>query len=167
MRKAFISLVMMASLVVSNMEAQPITAGAHTRVQTVYGPIEGYQDGNIFTFKGIRYAKAERFMPPQKPDTFTELRQCKVWGPQAPQGESLRWNDRNSQTDYGFGNQFVVEPMDEQLVWWSTSGHRASATIRSALFSFGSMAEAIRADQATTCHAMRVGHCRRLATLWW
>ena len=114
MRKAFISFVMMVSLVVSNMEAQPITAGTHTRVQTVYGPIEGYQDGNIFTFKGIRYAKAERFMPPQKPDTFTELRQCKVWGPQAPQGESLRWNDRNSQTDYGFGNQFVVEPMDEQ-----------------------------------------------------
>ncbi len=114
MRKAFISFVMMASLVVTNMEAQPITAGAHTRVQTVYGPIEGYQDGNIFTFKGIRYAKAERFMPPQKPDTFTELRQCKVWGPQAPQGESLLWNDRNSQTDYGFGNQFVVEPMDEQ-----------------------------------------------------
>jgi para-nitrobenzyl esterase len=96
------------------MQAQPITAGQHTRVETVYGPIEGYQDGSIFTFKGIRYAKAERFMPPQAPDKFTELRQCKVYGPQAPQNESLRWNDRNSQTDYGFGNQFVTEPMDEQ-----------------------------------------------------
>ncbi len=96
------------------MQAQPITAGQHTRVNTIYGPIEGYQDGSIFTFKGIRYAKAERFMPPQKPDTFTELRQCKVYGPQAPQGESLRWNERNSQSDYGFGNQFVTEPMDEE-----------------------------------------------------
>jgi len=103
-----------AALWACNATAQPITAGEHTRVQTIYGPIEGYQDGNIFTFKGIRYAKAERFMPPQRPDKFTELRQCKVYGPQAPQGESLRWNDRNSQTDYGFGNQFVVEPMDEQ-----------------------------------------------------
>ncbi|MBR1520431.1 MAG: carboxylesterase/lipase family protein [Bacteroidaceae bacterium] len=93
--------------------AQPITAGQHTRVETVYGPIEGYQDGSIYTFKGIRYAKAERFMPPQAPDKFTELRRCKVYGPQAPQGESLKWNDRNSQTDYGFGNQFVIEPMDE------------------------------------------------------
>ena len=37
-----------------------------------------------------------------------------MYGPQAPQNESLRWNDRNSQTDYGFGNQFVTEPMDEQ-----------------------------------------------------
>lgn len=94
-------------------QAQPITSGSHTRVETVYGPIEGYLDGSIYTFKGIRYAKAERFMPPQAPDHFTELRQCKVYGPQAPQGENLKWNDRNSQTDYGFGNQFVVEPMDE------------------------------------------------------
>lgn len=107
-------LLLMATAFSALVQAQPITAGKHTRVETVYGPIEGYQDGSIFTFKGIRYAKAERFMPPQAPDRFTEVRQCKVWGPQAPQGESLRWNDRNSQGDYGFGNQFVIEPMDEQ-----------------------------------------------------
>ncbi len=94
--------------------AQPITAGAQTRVNTVYGTIEGYRDGNIYTFKGIPYAKAERFMPPQRPDNFDGIRQCKVYGPQAPQSESLRWNGRNSQTDYGFGNQFVIEPMDEK-----------------------------------------------------
>lgn len=93
--------------------AQPITAGQHTRVETVYGTIEGYQDGSVFTFKGIPYAKAERFMPPQAPDRIQGVRQCKVYGPQAPQGESLKWNERNSQTDYGFGNQFVTEPMDE------------------------------------------------------
>ncbi len=109
-----ILLTFVASILAANAYAQPITAGEHTRVQTLYGPIEGYQDGNIFTFKGIRYAQAERFMPPKTPEKFTQLRQCKVYGPQAPQGESLRWNERNSQTDYGFGNQFVVEPMDEQ-----------------------------------------------------
>ena len=59
-------------MAVCSLQAQPITAGQHTRVETVYGPIEGYQDGSIFTFKGIRYAKAERFMPPQAPDKFTE-----------------------------------------------------------------------------------------------
>ncbi|MCR5179906.1 MAG: carboxylesterase family protein [Bacteroidaceae bacterium] len=111
--KRFLFPVVAFLLVATQGTAQPITAGEHTRVQTVYGPIEGYQDGTIFTFKGIPYAKAERFMAPQKPDTFTELRQCKLYGPQAPQDESLRWNGRNSQTDYGFGNQFVIEPMDE------------------------------------------------------
>ncbi len=110
----FSALLLMMTMSASMSVAQPITAGQHTRVQTVYGPIEGYQDGSIFTFKGIPYAKAERFMAPQAPDQFSELRQCKVYGPQAPQNESLRWNGRNSQTDYGFGNQFVVEPMDEK-----------------------------------------------------
>lgn len=111
--KRFLLPVVAFFFVATNGAAQPITAGEHTRVQTVYGPIEGYQDGQIFTFKGIPYAKAERFMAPQKPDAFTEVRQCKLYGPQAPQNESLRWNGRNSQTDYGFGNQFVIEPMDE------------------------------------------------------
>ncbi len=90
MNKTLIALLLTFLLAESYMQAQPITAGQHTRVETVHGPIEGYQDGSIFTFKGIRYAKAERFMPPQAPDKFTELRQCKVYGPQAPQNESLR-----------------------------------------------------------------------------
>lgn len=108
------ALLLLAQTSATTAWAQPVTAGPHTRVETVYGTIEGYQDGSIFTFKGIPYAKAERFMPPQAPDRYQGVRQCKVYGPQAPQGESLRWNDRNSQTDYGFGNQFVTEPMDEQ-----------------------------------------------------
>lgn len=93
-------------------KADAISAGEHTRVQTVYGPVEGYLDGNVYTFKGIRYAKAERFLPPQAPDKFTEVRQCKLYGPQAPQNESLRWSG-DTQRDYSFGNQFVVEPMSE------------------------------------------------------
>ena len=109
-----VTVAFMASCSSEGQEARPITAGPHTRVETIYGTVEGYQDGPVFTFKGIRYAKAERFMPPQAPDKFEGIRQCKVFGPQAPQGENLRWNDNNSQTDYGFGNQFVTEPMDEQ-----------------------------------------------------
>ena len=46
----------------------PITAGEHTRVQTKYGTVEGYLDDDVYTFKGIQYAKADRFMPPQAPD---------------------------------------------------------------------------------------------------
>ena len=119
MNKTLIALLLTFLLAGSYMQAQPITAGQHTRVETVYGPIEGYQDGSIFTFKGIRYAKAERFMPPQAPDKFTELRQCKVYGPLAPQNESLRWNDRNSQTDYGFGT--TVFPDAELKVFVTAS----------------------------------------------
>lgn len=109
-RKLFFLLL---SLLAVNVHAQEITAGKHTRVETVYGPIEGYKDGDIYTFKGIKYAKAERFMPPKFPDKHDKLKQCKLYGPQAPQGESLRWNG-NNQTDYAFGNQFILEPMDEK-----------------------------------------------------
>ena len=143
-------LFIMLCLCAPRMKAQPITAGEQTRVETIYGPIEGYLDGSIYTFKGIPYAKAERFMPPQKPDHFTKLRQCKVYGPQAPQGESLRWNDRNSQTDYGFGNQFVVEPMDEKgclvlNVWTPGLGNKKQRPS-----SYGFMVEDMPAVQATT-----------------
>ena len=79
-----------------------ITAGENTRVETTYGTIEGYLDGTIYTFKGIRYAKAERFMPPQAPDRWEGVRQCKLYGPQTPQTETLNYNDNNTQTDYGF-----------------------------------------------------------------
>ena len=35
-------------------------------VKTTSGDISGSIDDSIFTFKGIPYAKAERFMPPQE-----------------------------------------------------------------------------------------------------
>ena len=91
----------------------PITAGEHTRVNTVYGTVEGYLDDDVYTFKGIRYAKAERFMPPQAPDRFEGVRMCKLYGPKAPQTNSLEWKD-NTQRDYNFGNQFNIEAMSEE-----------------------------------------------------
>lgn len=90
----------------------PITAGKHTQVNTTYGVIEGYLDDDVFTFKGIRYAKAERFMPPQAPDIHEGVRMCKLYGPKAMQGQDLTWND-DTQSDYRFGNQFILEPKSE------------------------------------------------------
>ena len=37
----------------------PITAGAHTRVNTVYGTVEGYLDDDVYTFKGIQNVKMQ------------------------------------------------------------------------------------------------------------
>ena len=91
----------------------PITAGEHTRVNTTYGTVEGYLDDDVYTFKGIQYAKADRFMPPQAPDKFDGVRMCKLYGPKAPQRLDLVWRD-DTQRDYNFGNQFVLEPMDEK-----------------------------------------------------
>jgi para-nitrobenzyl esterase len=39
-------------------------------VKTTHGAISGSIDDGIFIFKGIPYARAERFMPPQDPDAW-------------------------------------------------------------------------------------------------
>ena len=93
----------------------PIVSDQSTTTNTVYGPVQGYRDGSIYTFKGIPYAKAERFMPPQKPDTHTEVVKHRTYGPKAPQtqlNQTTIWQG-NSQSDNDFGFQFVLEPMDE------------------------------------------------------
>ncbi len=84
-----------------------------TVASTRYGKVQGYLDGDVYTFKGIPYAKAERFMPPQAPDKFGGVKMCRTYGPKAPQtSTSLAY--RKGNTDYDFGFQFNLEPVDEQ-----------------------------------------------------
>ena len=54
-------------------------------VKTTYGNVSGYHEDGINIFKGIPYAKAERFMPPQEPDAWEGVRQCISYGPVAKQ----------------------------------------------------------------------------------
>ena len=54
-------------------------------VKTTHGDVSGSNDQGIFTFKGIPYAKAERFMSPQEPDSWNGVLQCTEFGPVAKQ----------------------------------------------------------------------------------
>ena len=93
-------------------ESRAILSDETTIARTRYGRVQGYKDGEVFTFKGIPYAKAERFMPPQAPDTFEGVKMCRTYGPKTPQtSTTLGW--REDRTDYGFGFQFNLEPVDE------------------------------------------------------
>ncbi len=89
-----------------------LTSDKNTVANTIYGKVQGYLDGDIYTYKGIQYAEAERFMPPVKPKVFEGVRMCRIYGPKAPQGQTLKLNG-NQQSDYDFGFQFKIEPMDE------------------------------------------------------
>lgn len=60
-------------------------------VQTHYGAVSGSIDDGIYAFKGIPYAKADRFMPPQEPDAWEGVRKHKAFGPIAMQVNS--WSD--------------------------------------------------------------------------
>jgi para-nitrobenzyl esterase len=54
-------------------------------VKTTTGTISGNIDDGIFAFKGIPYAQAERFMPPQEADAWSGVRECTNFGPVARQ----------------------------------------------------------------------------------
>lgn len=54
-------------------------------VETTYGAISGSVGEGVFSFKGIPYAQAERFMPPQAPDAWDGVLQATEFGPVAMQ----------------------------------------------------------------------------------
>lgn len=54
-------------------------------VKTTSGDVSGSIDDGIVTFKGIPYAKAERFMPPQDPDAWEGILACTEFGKVARQ----------------------------------------------------------------------------------
>lgn len=54
-------------------------------VKTTYGEISGSIEDGIFMFKGVPYARAERFMPPQEPEAWDGVLVCNEFGPVAKQ----------------------------------------------------------------------------------
>jgi para-nitrobenzyl esterase len=54
-------------------------------VKTTSGDVSGSTEDSIFIFKGIPYARAERFMPPQEPEAWKGVRECTTFGPVAKQ----------------------------------------------------------------------------------
>lgn len=54
-------------------------------VKTTAGSVSGSYNDQVYAFKGIPYAKAERFMPPQNPDTWNGVLPCTDFGPVARQ----------------------------------------------------------------------------------
>ncbi|MBU3821086.1 carboxylesterase family protein [Flavobacteriaceae bacterium XHP0103] len=66
-------------------EEQKTESNQEPIVKTTYGEVEGSFNDSVYAFKGIPYAKADRFMPPQNPDTWEGILECKDFGPVARQ----------------------------------------------------------------------------------
>lgn len=89
--------------------ANPIVAGKnYAIVPTVYGKVRGYSSNGIFTFKGIPYAKSERFMPAQRPDSWQNVRSSMAYGPVCPTDATNAVMDEGEfpfQHDWGYTNE--------------------------------------------------------------
>jgi para-nitrobenzyl esterase len=74
-------------------------------VKTTYGKIRGYLNGDIYTFRGVRYgastAGKNRFMPPQKPQPWTEIRDASGYGYRAPQTNPASQGGAAQDTEIG------------------------------------------------------------------
>ncbi len=49
-------------------------------VKTTYGTVSGSIDDGVYAFKGIPYARAERFMAPQNPESWDGVLECNEFG---------------------------------------------------------------------------------------
>ncbi|AUD02654.1 carboxylesterase/lipase family protein [Spirosoma pollinicola] len=89
--------------------ASPIVAGKGiATVSTESGSVRGYIHNGTFTFKGIPYAKAERFEAPTKPDSWTGVRSSMTYGPVCPMDITTTTNDVIEfpfHHDWGFTNE--------------------------------------------------------------
>ena len=65
--------------------SHPMIADSETAVtSTESGQVAGYVHRGVFNFKGIPYARAERFMPPEKPEPWEGVRSSRAYGPVCP-----------------------------------------------------------------------------------
>lgn len=59
--------------------------------QTANGKVAGYIQDGVTIFKGIPYAKANRFEAPVHADSWEGIRSCRQYGPVSPQGARSGW----------------------------------------------------------------------------
>lgn len=72
-------------------EGEVIASSDKAIVQTESGKVGGYIENGMYIYKGIPYAKAERFMAPVAPDRWEGIRSSRTYGPTCPQGKRMGW----------------------------------------------------------------------------
>jgi len=90
--------------------------------QTQYGKVQGYILDDVYTYLGIPYGAptggANRFMPPQKPESWEGIRPAMFYGNDAPQNMADKWKN-NSSTFTDHWNYFDVSEDCLNLNVWT------------------------------------------------
>jgi len=90
-------------------KTEVVVAGKESAiVETESGKVKGYIHKGIYTYKGIPYANAERFMAPVKPLPWAQPRSCLVYGPVCPVDPTTTVNDEIEfafQHNWGYTNE--------------------------------------------------------------
>ncbi|MDL2221826.1 carboxylesterase family protein [Parabacteroides sp. OttesenSCG-928-N08] len=102
----------------SGCNKQAITANAKDAIaRTESGKVAGYIDAGVYIFKGIPYAQAERFMPPQKATSWEGVRSSRAYGPTAPQGKRMGWQYDEQAFAFDWDDGFAGEDCLRLNIW--------------------------------------------------
>jgi para-nitrobenzyl esterase len=105
----YLSIHAFPSIVFSQAAHDAIVAGKDVAiVETENGKVRGYIHNGIFNYKGIPYAKADRFMPPVKPAPWKGIRSSLTYGPVCPMDPTTSVNDEFEfpfHHDWGYMNE--------------------------------------------------------------
>jgi len=95
------------------------TSAKASTVNTHSGPVCGYIDDGVYIYKGIPYGKAERFMAPTDPEPWKEVRASRSYGPVAPHGDRMGWQDDNQAFTMHWDDGYPGEDCLRVNVWTS------------------------------------------------
>jgi para-nitrobenzyl esterase len=101
----------------SDVQHELETSAKSATVQIQSGAVAGYIEDGVFTFKGIPYAKAERFQPATDPDAWEGVRSSRAYGPTCPQGARTGWYDDNQAFAMHWDDGFPDEDCLRVNVW--------------------------------------------------
>lgn len=93
------------------------TSTEASTVSVTGGQICGFIENGIYTYKGVPYAEAGRFMAPQDPTPWEGVRSCRAYGPTAPQAERTGWRDDKQAFAYNWNDGFPGEDCLCVNVW--------------------------------------------------
>ncbi len=110
MKKIFTFLMLFAVFILPlDVFSQSIIAGNDIAIaNTESGKVKGYIHDGIFTYKGIPYAKADRFTVPEKPKPWPGVRSSMTYGAVCPTDPTTSVNDESEfafQHDLGYPNE--------------------------------------------------------------
>ena len=91
-------------------------------VKTEAGLVAGYRDGDTYIYKGIPYATAERFMPPQAVEPWEGVSSCRAYGPTAPQAVRTGWQSDEAAFAFDWNDGFPGENCQRINIWTNGLG---------------------------------------------